>query len=584
MKALEYIQSKGLEYRMQSGEIVLNVCPFCQDSKSHFYMDPGEGAFYCHKCQKKGNLVVLRKHMGDFEERQQGQGSSIIMNRKPQGTVSKAFSDSDKGSVVLSPDRALKANFALLSDQEALTYVTETRGFSRDALDHFGLGLEVDQSGNRWLTIPHYVKGRLVNIKSRSLPPAEKTFRRVKGCPSVLFNQDALEAVDEIYLCEGELDAITLWAEGIKNVVASTTGAGSFDSSWVDQLGKVKKIILVYDPDEPGQKGAREVARRLGYHRCFNVVLPGSQDVNEFFRARHDIFEFHALVQESRQFDVAGILSFQDGLQKFKNERSRPDQTKGLSTGMISVDRVLRQGFQPGELIVVSAPPKTGKSSFVLQIITINALEGIPSLFFCLEMKPMRVIQKIVQAHTKSEEPGLAEIDRARTDFRGKPLFLGYSYQKPDLQWIMDTLKAAIRRYGLKLLAFDHLHFLCRSINNQVQEIGLAVQAFKFLAEEMEIPVILIAQPRKIQPDSIMTAMDLKDSVSIYSDCDHLIILHRERTRKVGQGRDSAENSALRDHALDPVTLCRIEGSRYSAGGETLLHFYGEYSWFGEIK
>jgi len=147
---------------------------------------------------------------------------------------------------------------------------------------------------------------------------------------------------------------------------------------------------------------------------------------------------------------------------------------------------------------------------------------------------------------------------------------------------VIETLRAAIQRYGLKLVAFDHLHFLVRTTINQVQEIGLAVQAFKFLAEEMEIPVILIAQPRKLQPDTVMTAMDLKDSASIFSDCDHLIILHRNRL--ASQGRDVQEDMATQDQALDPVTLCRIEGSRYSAGGEALLFFHGEYSRFDPLK
>jgi len=142
----------------------------------------------------------------------------------------------------------------------------------------------------------------------------------------------------------------------------------------------------------------------------------------------------------------------------------------------------------------------------------------------------------------------------------------------------METLKAAIRRYGLKLICFDHLHFLCRSISNQVQEIGLAVQSFKFLAEELEIPVILIAQPRKIQADSIMTAMDLKDSSSIFSDCDHLIILHR--ARKASNGKEGA---ILQTEAYDPVTMVRIEASRYNSGGECLLYYHGEYSRFDEM-
>lgn len=584
MNAREYVQSKGLEFKMQSGQIVLKTCPFCQDPKSHFYMNPEDGAFFCHKCQEKGNLITLRKRMGDFERREQYGPASRPMARKPQGAISKAFPDQNGPKVVLTPDRALRAHASLLSDKEALAYVTEIRGIGGEALEHFKLGLEVDQNGSRWLTIPHFAKGKLANIKSRALPPAEKSFRRVAGCPSVLFNADVIDGAEELFITEGEIDALTLWGEGIKNVVGATTGAGSFDPSWVDQLEKAKRINLVYDPDEPGQKGAREVARRLGYERCFNVVLPGDLDVNEFFKAGHDIFEFHALVYEARQFDVAGIMSFQDGLRQLKADRSRPDQPKGIPTGIISVDRIIRQGFQPGELIVVSAPPKTGKSTFVLQIVSNSALTGIPALFFCLEMKPDRVIQKIVQGHAKTEEISLEAIDRARIGFREKPLFLGYAYRKPDLQGITDTLKAAVRRYGLKLVAFDHLHFLCRSITNQVQEIGLAVQAFKFLAEEMEVPVILIAQPRKIQPDSIMTAMDLKDSVSIFSDCDHLIILHRDRSRKAAAGKAGGEEMTLKDHALDPVTLCRVEGSRYGAGGETLLFFHGEYSRFDEFQ
>lgn len=176
----------------------------------------------------------------------------------------------------------------------------------------------------------------------------------------------------------------------------------------------------------------------------------------------------------------------------------------------------------------------------------------------------------------------MAEIEQTRTDFKGKPLYLGYCYQKPTLENIVETIKAAIRRYGLRLVVFDHLHFLCRSITNQVQEVGLAVQAFKFLAEELEIPIILIAQPRKIQADSIMTAMDLKDSSSIYSDCDHLILMHR--ARKVSNTRDLQEGAALQTEAFDPVTLIRVEASRYNAGGETVLDYHGEYSRFDEIE
>jgi twinkle protein len=575
MTAIEYLQAKGFEYRLQSGQAVLKTCPFCGDQKSHFYMDQDEGAFYCHKCQERGNLLTLKKHLGDFDKERNSMNRSYS---KPQGTVKQAFPDNDTPSVVPDEKRATEDHQRLLADPDALAYVTETRRIGIETVKAFKIGLQIDKNSGRWLTIPHYEKNRLINIKSRSLPPAKKDFRRIKDCRSILFNSDAIEGAGDIFITEGEIDALTLWDRGIKNVIGITAGAGSFLPEWIDQIQKVKRIFLCFDPDDAGQKGAREAARRLGYDRCYNVVLPGGQDVNEFFRAGHEAYDFHLMLNNAHQFDVAGIMSFADGLKKYQEEAQRPEQKTEIRTGWSAVDRIIKTGFVPGELIVLGSPPKIGKSTLALQIITYNALRGIPALFFCLEMRPMKIIQKAVQCHNQSEGIGFAEIERARVDFKGKPLYLGYCYQRPTLDGIMETLKAAIRRYGLKLICFDHLHFLCRSINNQVQEIGLAVQSFKFLAEELEIPIILIAQPRKIQADSIMTAMDLKDSSSIFSDCDHLIILHRAR-----KASNSKEGAALQTEAYDPVTMVRIEASRYNSGGECLLYYHGAYSRFDEM-
>jgi replicative DNA helicase len=196
-------------------------------------------------------------------------------------------------------------------------------------------------------------------------------------------------------------------------------------------------------------------------------------------------------------------------------------------------------------------------------------------------MRPMKLIEKIVKGYSRTSTVDERAINDTRRGFHGKPLYLGYAYQKPEREKIIETLKEAAGRYGLKLLVFDHLHFLCRSISNQVQEIGLAVQGFKFLAEEMEIPVILIAQPRKIESGAVMTAQDLKDSSSIYSDCDHLIILHRRRLATDGK---KFNGTAPTSQAFDPMTLIRVEASRYNPGGEAVLEFRGEYSRFNEIE
>jgi twinkle protein len=576
--ALDYVHDKGFEYKITAGQVVLKRCPFCGDERSHFYIDPGgEGLFFCHKCQERGNLVYLKKHFGDISVK----SSPGNLNKKPQADgIAPAFI-SKKANIRPDPEIAIQAHERLLKNKEGLEYVIETRGISMEAITHFKLGL-IDKDGTKWLAIPHYVRGELLNIKSRSFPPAEKTFRRIANCPSVLFNADSLGAVDTIFIAEGELDAISLWGRGIKNVVGVTTGAGSFDPEWIDRLKELKKIYLVYDPDEPGQKGAREVARRLGYFRCFNVVLPNGLDINEFFRSGMDIFDFQCMVNQAQRFDVAGIMSIKTALDQLSEDLKRQEIQTGIVTPWPSVNRLIPTGFQSGELIVLSAPPKIGKSSLALQIVWDCAMKNIPSLFYCLEMRPFRIVQKIVQGFTKSAGKDEQSINATKRVFSEKPLYLGYCYQAPELKMIVETLKEAIQRYGLKLLIFDHLHFLCRSVQNQVQEIGLAVRAFKFLAEEMEIPIVLIAQPRKIQPDSMMTAMDLKDSSSIFSDCDHLIILHRQRvtgSKEIMEGKQPPNNQAY-----EPLTLVRMEASRYNPGGETLLYFHGEWSRFDPVE
>ncbi len=96
MTVVEYLQVKGFEYRMQSGQAVLKTCPFCGDQKSHFYMDQDEGAFYCHKCNERGNLITLKKHYGDNEERKAMNHRPV----KPQGGVGKAFEDKDSPSML----------------------------------------------------------------------------------------------------------------------------------------------------------------------------------------------------------------------------------------------------------------------------------------------------------------------------------------------------------------------------------------------------------------------------------------------------------------------------------------------------
>ena len=135
-------------------------------------------------------------------------------------------------------------------------------------------------------------------------------------------------------------------------------------------------------------------------------------------------------------------------------------------------------------------------------------------------------------------------------------------------------------------MVFDNLHFLIRSVSNVNEELGQAVQGFKLLAEEMEIPIMVIAQPRKRElsgRDEIMRAEDIKYSNAIHADCDQMIILHRKRVASKAK-EVNPDRFTAKAEALDSVTLVRVEAHRYGSGGETLLYFHGEYSKFDVLE
>lgn len=78
---------------------------------------------------------------------------------------------------------------------------------------------------------------------------------------------------DEVYLCEGELDAARLFQQGLV-AVSLTNGAGSFKPEhrkWFEDSGVVK---ICFDQDTAGNEGAEKVIGILGHNKAERVAWP----------------------------------------------------------------------------------------------------------------------------------------------------------------------------------------------------------------------------------------------------------------------------------------------------------------------
>lgn len=569
----DYIANKGWAYNLEGNNYKIQTCIFCGNAKHNFEIHKDKGIYKTWCCGQNGGFYELKKHLGDE--------AFTVRDLEAPVAPEEAFTP-EHGEQFTSHANNFHAR--IFQRQVGLQYL-KGRGFTDEAIRHFKLGCQ-KLNGEYWLTIPHWVGDQCVNIKYRSVPPAEKKFRQEANSQKVLFNHNALAgSTESIIITEGELKSVALWQNGFENTVSLTGGVEGIQPEWIDQLQKFEKIYLCLDSDAPGQRAAEKLAMRLGPERTYNIVLQDAKDPDEwFFRKGHSPEEFQFLIDTAKLVDIKNIVSLNRALGLLQEEIETQDEDayQGLLTQWDEVNK-LTKGFKPGELIVLSAPPKFGKTTWALDWTLYQTGLGNPGLFFCVEMSATRLARKCVAnlRNVTDDAMDVSDVSQARYDLRRRPLYLPDKVGRGiEAESIFETITAAYRRYGLKFVVFDNIHFLVRSDKNLREKIGEVSQGFKLLAEELRIPIILIVHPRKLNKNKAMTADDIKETGSIHADADQLIFLHRKR-QEVDTDRDD-DDPELHDKnvPLDPWTEIIVDSSRFSEGGKVKLYYDGAKSKF----
>jgi hypothetical protein len=93
------------------------------------------------------------------------------------------------------------------------------------------------------------------------------------------------QSLDYLYICEGELDAIRMWQQGLPTVTV-TNGAGQVEkipAILKEHYPNIKKLILATDQDDAGNEAAIRTAEagvKLGFE-CERLHWEGGKDITE---------------------------------------------------------------------------------------------------------------------------------------------------------------------------------------------------------------------------------------------------------------------------------------------------------------
>jgi len=230
----------------------------------------------------------------------------------------------------------------------------------------------------------------------------------------------------------------------------------------------------------------------------------------------------------------------QDAIRRTMARLDRGGELGGYSTGIPLLD-VMLDGLRGGELLVIGGRPSMGKSALGLQFgIHCADKESAKIRYVSLEMPAEDLADRAVSVHGGIPLSGLRdgrlpeEYTSLRTFSSSRMMDLNFRIGKPRQNSVALIAAAARRQFheeGLDMLVVDHLHLVKVKGENRAQAIGEATAAFKALALELGIRIILLAQLNRESAKGGMPRepglADLRDSGSIEQDADVVILIHR---------------------------------------------------------
>jgi len=261
----------------------------------------------------------------------------------------------------------------------------------------------------------------------------------------------------------------------------------------------------------------------------------------------------------------------------------------GMASGYADLDNITA-GLQNSELIIVAARPSVGKTAFALNLVRNIITEidpdtgqGPPVLFVSLEQSRIELAERLLCCQSRVDSHKV-RTGRLSSDDVQKLMEAGDVLRRAKL-YIDDTpsrsmiqIAATARRLmkkeekhgGLKLVVIDYLQLIDPENRRdpRQEQVAQISRRLKFLARELTIPVIALAQVNRAsedRQDHKPRLADLRESGSIEQDADVCMMLHRPGLYEKGDDRN--------DRILEII----IAKQRNGPTGEITLTFLKEF-------
>lgn len=391
-------------------------------------------------------------------------------------------------------------------------------------------------------------------IKWRSI--GDKAFTQQGAARSFWGLERIPVGAQDLVICEGELDALSLAEAGIiavsvpNGAPAKIEGNGKIDQSldgkyayvWHahELIDSVKRVIFFADQDEPGTALVEELARRIGRARCWTTALPeGCHDANEVL-IKHGAQALQEALRDAKPMPLEGLYLPEDFAAQI-NSLYESGAVRGASTGLAALD--LLYTVLPGQLSVVTGLPGSGKSELIDQImVNIAKSQGWRFAVCSFENPPHMHLAKLAEKVVGKPFFGdgkmsVSERDVAMAFLNQHFVFLQTHDGAPSsVQSIIDRTKQAIMRMGVRGLIIDPYNYLAMGGDSEHQAISKMLSDVALFCRSHSLHCWFVAHPAKLSMDvKVPTGQHISGSAAWFAKADIGITVHRVKNKPITQ-------------------------------------------------
>ena len=464
---------------------------------------------------------------------------------------------------------------------------------------------------------PYYMARRLSDAGDRDGKKSLYPPKTVAGGKRLFNFPSLVNGAEEVIICEGQIDAMTLEQAGAAAVGCNEAAQMLAALDRAGDALTARRFVYCLDMDTAGvEKGEKMRAALAGRQLpCYAVVMPeGVKDANDLLTQRgaaalqewlRGIPEAIKAARAEDAKDMAALTA----AGRFAGFLKRIGESKtGLATGFPALDMELGGGLFPG-LYAIGAISSLGKTTFALQVADHIAASGVPVLIISLEMGADELMGKSISRLTVTgeigQDPPPTEYLTTRQVLLGTRRFSNPSEREAafqaacakyqafcdrvaivegvagmDVKAIRKTVDRFITATGVLPVVFlDYLQIIAPADikATEKQNTDVAVLELKRMARDFHIPVVAISSFNRDNYSTKVSLAAFKESGGIEYTTDGVIGLQAKGAGEKGFDVDGAKSKTPRE--VEAIVLKNRNGR---TGGKVEFVFDARFNVFRE--